>query len=174
MSFDDLDVVGQPLANSSTVSLVLVSPSIEMRLKLTSAAASGAAWSTGCATKASVTMALSMVAAHWGGSCRPRPWQYPCSAPGDRQSVPCGSLARRVSVVMMAVAAAGHPSGEFVHDLGHTRLDLGHRQLHAGITPVLITNTECSCAKMRRPLIPPYTSTVASPSPRAGIGAAVR
>ena len=51
-----------PLASSRTVSLVLVSPSMLIQLKLLRTAADRAAWSTGAVTAALVVITLSMVA----------------------------------------------------------------------------------------------------------------
>ena len=79
----------------------------------------------------------------------------------------------RVSVVMMAVAAAGQPSGES----SSTTLGTPASTLAIGsctpITPVLITKTECSCAPrcsatssaVRRALASPSTPVQALAQP---------
>ncbi|OQC55660.1 MAG: hypothetical protein BWX54_01844 [Verrucomicrobia bacterium ADurb.Bin018] len=100
----------QPLASSRTVSLVLWSPSTEIRLKERSTAAFNARCSARRSTWASVSRNASMVAMQ--GWIMPAPLAMPV----NRQARPFtlnGTVKRlgRVSVVMMPAAAASPPVG---------------------------------------------------------------
>ncbi len=112
------------------MSLVLVSPSMLMRLKLPLAAVAKAVWSKGWAMLRSVATTLNMVAML--GWIIPAPLATPV-----RVTVASPSVRVReanlgfVSVVMMAVAASSQPSGRsFWLTSAMPVVDLGHGQLH--------------------------------------------
>ena len=98
-----------PPASRSTVSLVLVSPSTEMALKLRSATRRSSGWSAAGSPTASVVSTASRVA--MSGWIIPAPLAIPPTV-----TMPAGVSKRtaqcfgRVSVVMMARAASGPPS----------------------------------------------------------------
>src|SRR6266576_1613208 len=100
-----------PLASSSAVSLVLVSPSTEMALKLRSATRRSRGWSEAGSATASVVSTASRVAI--SGWIIPAPLAIPPTVtrpPGvSKRTAQCFG---RVSVVMMARAASMPPAGE--------------------------------------------------------------
>ena len=100
-----------PVANSSTLSLVEVSPSTVTQLKVRSVASASSFCSTGASMAASVKTKPSMVA--MSGAIIPEPLQKPLMV-----TVVPPITARRltalgkVSVVMIARAASGHAVSE--------------------------------------------------------------
>src|SRR5438445_426679 len=98
-----------PLASSSAVSFVLVSPSTEMALKLRSPTRRGSGWSVAGSATASVVSTASSVA--MSGWIMPAPLAIPPTVtipPGvSNRTAQCFG---RVSVVMMARAAAVPPA----------------------------------------------------------------
>jgi len=116
-----------PLARTSSVSFVLLSPSMLMLLKLNATALRNKSASTSAAISASVTTIASMVAMF--GWIIPAPFAMPYS----RAEPACrNATLGRVSVVMMARDAASSPfCGQLPGGHDQSRFDLCHRQPRA-------------------------------------------
>ena len=150
-----------PVANANTVSLVEVSPSTVMQLKLASQACTSACCRKPGATAASVKMKPSMVA--MSGAIMPLPLTIPATVTGRPPSVQVATAPlAKVSVVPIVVAASSHAHGAAAKAASNpaSALSIGSG---TPITPVEATNTsdgwQPSCAAVRAAI----ASTAARP-----------